>query len=235
MYIKIKIKNLLQIGGSGSGNINFDILKTFTLDNIKSLTKNIKEVDTIVTYNVPSAANPSFYKIPFFSRYNDWSDYAKSNELQPIVNTIKAYQLNNVNEVIYFIVQKISSHKDASGTVKQHLLYRPHFYEDTNDNLQTTHTSSGQVLLQITLVAGEKPLLFNDNVGWSIHPDADGVGVGMLSPPTPQINFGVDLDTTANYYLVESTSTTSEPFLAIYYLIGENVEDKTDLYKFFPE
>jgi hypothetical protein len=226
MYIKIKIKNLLQIGGSG--NINFDILKTFTLDNIKSLTENRNEDVPLVSYNVPSAANPSFYKIPFFSRYNDWSDYAKSNAFQPSVNTIKAYQLNDVTEVIYFIVQKISSHRDTSGTNKQYLLYRPHFYEDTNDNLQTTHTSSGQVPLQITLVAGEKTLLFNDNVGWSIHPDADGVG--MLSPSDPQIHLGVDLDTTANYYLVESNN-----FRAIYYLIGENVEDKTDLYNFFPK
>ena len=70
--------------------------------------------------------------------------------------------------------------------------------------------------------------MLNEQVTWHIHDQ-------RLSPSTPQINFGVDLDKDANYYFVESTSTTSEPFLAIYYLIGENVEDKTDLYKFFPE
>ena len=110
MYIKIKIKNLLQIGGSG--NINFDILKTFTLDNIKDLTKNIKEVDTLVSYNVLIAANPSFYKIPFFSRYNDWSDYAKSNAYQSNVNTIKAYKIEGTN--IYFIIQKIKINYEGS-------------------------------------------------------------------------------------------------------------------------
>jgi hypothetical protein len=222
MYIKIKIKNLLQFGGSG--NINFDILKTFTLDNIKSLTENRNEDVPLVSYNVPSAANPSFYKIPFFSRYNDWSDYAKSNAYQHNVNTIKAYKIEGTN--IYFIVQKISSHKDTSGTNKQHLLYRPHFYEITDTGLTQYHKAEDTVDLKITKVNNEN--VFTGKVSWHIHDE-------RLSPFDPQINFGVDLDATANYYLVESTSTTSEPFLAIYYLIGENVEDKTDLYTFFPE
>ena len=182
-------------------------------------TVELEQNSSMVKYN--------FYKLPFFSRYNEFDLYTTNQS-----DNIKAYTIpyDSKNKIWpiypqYFIEQTITLNKSNSGTPdnlipNSNLLYRPHFYECCKSKsitkLPYPNKANGHVkdlkIYKINKSKGkeyELKHIYNiPSYNWSIHD-------GKLSGSVPIIDFKDDLNKGIHYYLV-----TSDGFCAIYKFIG---------------
>ena len=163
-----------------------------------------------------------FYKLPFFCRYNEWSDYyASENVFNTNVLGTRIVVLDTpLVNIFPTIIQRFSRNNINSGTRDGSLLFRPHFLLFPNERIPNNYSSNGTI--NVTIYDQNSQIIYyNIALPWHTHDNT-------LSPNQPQINMqSGPLNMIDKFFIVEINlpgTTTVRRFN--YYLIGDDVQSQ---------